>query len=351
MPKGQSVYLDLLRTLAALAVFGAHLTNPNVTSVGITLPPLLGHGAVIIFFVLSGHLISYVAMTRETEWRVFACRRAARIYSVAIPALLVTAAVDHFMLYNGTGGNVRLYQYDNIFKYVILFLSFTTDIWFLQEDAFSNVPYWSLCYEVWYYIAFGSLIFLSGWRRILAILAVAILVGPRLWLLFPVWLMGWGVHYAQRAWPLDPITAKRLFLASGLAVVVILSTNHTMLINMWFDEWLNGIPSQYFRYSQYVFTDIFLGLLVSVNIWSARFSNLNLEYVDKVILYAASFSFTLYLMHFPLLFLWSVVFEARLLPVMLATLASVWLIGMATEHQRGRLQRWLMHAAGIRAMA
>ena len=26
----------------------------------------------------------------------------------------------------------------------------------LNEDAFSNLPYWSMCYEVWYYVLFAA---------------------------------------------------------------------------------------------------------------------------------------------------------------------------------------------------
>jgi hypothetical protein len=53
---------------------------------------------------------------------------------VAIPALALT-----FMLDLATG-QVD-YQHAQPWKYVPLFLTFTTDWWFLAEDAFSNMPY------------------------------------------------------------------------------------------------------------------------------------------------------------------------------------------------------------------
>ena len=38
------------------------------------------------------------------------------------------------------------------------------EVWFVSITSFSNVPYWSICYEMWYYVAFGLVMFLP--RRI-----------------------------------------------------------------------------------------------------------------------------------------------------------------------------------------
>ena len=53
-------------------------------------------------------------------------------------------------------------------------LAFTNELWFVSIQAFSNGPYWSLNYEVWYYIGFACVTF----------------AGPRLrWLLCGAWLV------------------------------------------------------------------------------------------------------------------------------------------------------------------
>ncbi len=114
--------------------------------------------------------------------------RASRIYSVALPALALTWLTDNYLLLHYPGTLGALYQYAAPWKYLPLFLSFSNDFWFLSEDAFSNIPYWSLCYEVWYYVVFGALVFGRGfWRWGIAIAAL-LLMGPRLWLLWPIWL-------------------------------------------------------------------------------------------------------------------------------------------------------------------
>ena len=48
----------------------------------------------MVFFVLSGYVISHVADTRETTPRAFLTARFARLWSVLIPAMLLTIACD-----------------------------------------------------------------------------------------------------------------------------------------------------------------------------------------------------------------------------------------------------------------
>ncbi len=36
------------------------------------------------------------------------------------------------------------------------------EVWFISITSFSNVPYWSICYEMWYYVGFALIVFLPG---------------------------------------------------------------------------------------------------------------------------------------------------------------------------------------------
>jgi hypothetical protein len=84
-----SIYLDLLRFTAALWVVVAHLQNWGVAR---WLPDLSGRDAVVIFFVLSGLVITHAAQGRT--FRQYAVARLARIYSVALPIILIAIIVD-----------------------------------------------------------------------------------------------------------------------------------------------------------------------------------------------------------------------------------------------------------------
>ncbi len=54
----------------------------------------------------------------------------------------------------------------------------------------SNLAYWSLGCEVWYYAIFGLMLFAHGRWRVVAIAVALVFVGPLTVLLFPLWLLG-----------------------------------------------------------------------------------------------------------------------------------------------------------------
>src|SRR5882672_11159660 len=89
-----SLYLDLLRFAAAMLVFLDHAGRKRLGG------PLLGHlegladFAVLLFFVLSGYVIAFAGDCKERTLGSYAVARTARIYSVVVPALLLTFVAD-----------------------------------------------------------------------------------------------------------------------------------------------------------------------------------------------------------------------------------------------------------------
>ncbi|MBX6359770.1 MAG: acyltransferase [Acidobacterium ailaaui] len=172
-----SVLLDLLRALAALLVCLEHWRNLFYVDYGqiashrilFALPYVVcgaGHQAVVIFFVLSGYLISgsIFRMMRHGEWswRLYLTHRLVRLWIVLVPALLLGAALDfaglHFhlapALYAGQTGTHMMNRVPETFRAC----SFFGNLFFLQgilTTTFgSNTPLWSLANEFWYYILF-----------------------------------------------------------------------------------------------------------------------------------------------------------------------------------------------------
>lgn len=210
MNSATSTYLDLVRFLAALLVFVHHLAYDRLT--GGSLGPLgmFGEDAVMIFFVLSGYVIAYVAAEKEQAPREYFTSRFARLYSVVVPTLILTVLFD----YMGQRLDASLYDGRSNDSYpwvrALVSLSFANQFWFFDVRYFTNVPYWSISYECWYYISFGVALFMKGVRRWVVLAALAVVVGPLIVLLAPVWLLGvWvyrlnarGVISAQAGWPL-----------------------------------------------------------------------------------------------------------------------------------------------------
>jgi len=191
---GFSLYLDLVRFLAAMCVFIGHATESGSLYVGYLPFGNFKHDAVIIFFVLSGLVICATATRPGETWITYLTARASRIYSVAIPAVVLSFGLQAIAAFLEPGHSQPEPSADVFLP--LSALLFILQSWHPQALPW-NGPYWSLCYEVWYYIIFGILLFVrnSGWRNAVAACA-ALIAGPAILLLFPIWLM--GVWIVQR---------------------------------------------------------------------------------------------------------------------------------------------------------
>jgi peptidoglycan/LPS O-acetylase OafA/YrhL len=192
MTTALSLYLDALRFSAALLVFVGHYSSQRLS--GGLFWQAFSHGrtAVLVFFVLSGFVIAWITETKEQTIEEYALSRAARLYSVILPVFLITAVLDGL----GSAIDPRLYELEWRLSTVhplvgyALSVVFLGQSWTLDVAPRSDLPFWSLNYEAWYYVLFAAAIFLQGRRRITALIVAALLAGPKILLLFPVWLMG-----------------------------------------------------------------------------------------------------------------------------------------------------------------
>ncbi|MGA7451675.1 MAG: hypothetical protein WBW73_10515, partial [Rhodoplanes sp.] len=57
-------------------------------------------------------------------------------------------------------------------------VSFLGEHWNAHRFPGSNSPYWSLGFEVWYYVAFGAFVFCPGRWRWIAAATVLVFIGP-----------------------------------------------------------------------------------------------------------------------------------------------------------------------------
>jgi peptidoglycan/LPS O-acetylase OafA/YrhL len=94
MARGLSVYLDLLRLLAALQVAICHLSWTRIGALDRNIFSEGGHEAVIVFFVLSGFVVRHAAEKRDHSFSDFVTSRISRLYSVVIPCLAATVLCD-----------------------------------------------------------------------------------------------------------------------------------------------------------------------------------------------------------------------------------------------------------------
>lgn len=159
MNKLTSIYLDLIRFTAALVVVLSHAAG--FTSLKIPIISGLGTEAVVVFFVLSGYVIAYVSNNKENNYIPFFKARAIRIYSVLVPAILITLFLDHIGLkYNPSYYFLHSNFHNDYSIFTFIKLLFFFGEGFNQHLVFgSNEPIWSIGFECIYYILFGTLLF------------------------------------------------------------------------------------------------------------------------------------------------------------------------------------------------
>ena len=176
MNKNESIYLDLVRSLAALDVVFGHACELY----DLPLAGRWGHHAVMVFFVLSGYVIAHVAETREKDLRTFLVARLARLWSVLVPALVLTVVCD--IVGRTFGTDPRGFAGSPADLPIIrigAMLAFVSESW-VSIQPLSNGAAWSLCLEFWYYVMFGLWVFLRpGWVRAAVVLGAGLLAGHK----------------------------------------------------------------------------------------------------------------------------------------------------------------------------
>ena len=353
---GLSLYLELLRLLAATEVVLFHVNGFALLGGHRAAWNAFGHEAVVVFFVLSGFVIAFAAETREKTPRSYLTSRLTRIYSVAVPCLLATLLFDRIgqalvpQLYQGliTDGSalVRL----------ALGSLFLNESWTVSAQMFSNTPYWSIAYEFWYYMIFAGLFYFRGWLRVALTALACLIAGYKVLLLFPIWALGWGVYRWTRSHSVAPSVGLILFLQPVLVLYLDDSlswTRHT-------GEWLAGLIGQeHWRvglsWSRYVLTDTLLGLSMAGHFIGAAALSPWLERalrpIARPVKWLTARSFTLYLLHQPAMLLAGAVLLTLGLPllgswsVFAATWGIVLAVAQVSELQKHRLKPlvvWLL---------
>ncbi len=299
--------------------------------------PDLGREAVIIFFVLSGYVIAYTCDLKKPTLSEYLIARAARIYSVALPVLLL-AFFSVFAYSNFT--NIEFYQLDNFHIYITLHSFFLGEIWTLSETPPWLTPYWSLSYEVWYYIFFASVYFFSGMKRVLIGGMVFLLLGYKLWLLLPIWLSGVALYHYQKKYPVNIKAARAVWFASisilGLYKYFDLDIALRVFGNdIWpFDFLSLGSADRYLG-------DYVVAIIIIINFHCARYFNFNsLIKYQNPIRTISNYTFTLYLVHFLVLSIWIKLYNhnpssiSDIFLLVLTISISTFALGQITEHKK-----------------
>jgi peptidoglycan/LPS O-acetylase OafA/YrhL len=291
---------------AFLFVPFAQLKAPGILAKGFYLVTGLGHQAVMIFFVLSGYLVGGSVIgalqSGKWSWREYLLRRMTRLWVVLIPALLLT------LFWDKLGNGYAPEGYHGLFRDIYnsgptptgpadwSLASFFGNAFFLQTILVhcfgTNGPLWSLANEFWYYLIFplALTIFVAGKlpTRILSLLlAMAILLFlPKSILLSGlIWLLGAGVNFLTRKEKVSVFVAHPIWLILSLML-----TMGSLLASR---SGLIGIVGEG--------ADLVIGTGCAVLVAGLASRTSTNYYYGILSAGASEISYTLYLVHFPLM--------------------------------------------------
>lgn len=312
-------FIDMARWIAAAIVFLSHLRNP--VFLGFERIPVADRSlfvkawffatglhaeAVIVFFVLSGYLVGGMAAARVQtgQFRLgeYLIDRISRIYLPYFPALLLTAALDWIGSHYLNSAGLYTHEQTMIHEKIAsgAFVNGMTPAIFLMnllmqqtlraQPYGSNDPLWTISLEFWFYIFFALAVaaMLSGARRTtvlwaLGLLTLAVFLGSSFFIYFGLWLIGVGVAFIPWRSLERPMLALALFIAILLvARFGIASVRESSLV---------------LTLKNYAIAAAFGWLLLSMRGVVLP----PLELIAPLNAFMAKFSYSLYLVHFPLM--------------------------------------------------
>lgn len=302
-----------------------------------------GRQAVVVFFVLSGYLVGGRLIQRVSDgsfsFYTYAIDRITRIFIPLIPALVLTS-VCVFLANGGFPSNYAAQLLCNIGQ--------LQGVTCLPLEG--NPSLWSLNYEVWFYVVAGLLaLFFSSLPNANRVSLRVILLG--LLLLLGFWALSLleGVYFFS--WILGAIAAIRPISIFGIHSVA--GRLAGLLIGVIISQ-LGGYSTEGSGGLLYVFGTLFVSAFTaSLLPWLV--SPKTLDPLNAPLLRAgaplAAFSYTLYLTHYPLLYLmrtWHSPFATFSLTSLyfyaikvLACLFVAWLFYLPFERNTSTARRWL----------
>ena len=331
IPPGLSLYLDLIRFLAAVSVVLYHTWGRLFPGSHVKWP---GHEAVVIFFVLSGYVITHAASRPGVTLSIYVQHRAARILPVAIGALLLAILITPFIP-SGTESAQSNLSLASLYYWWPTFanLFFIAQSGGLFVEPPMNYPFWSLNYEVWYYVIFGAWLFTPKRWQLVTTLAAALLAGPKILMLFPVWLMGVWLYKKMPRMSLP--VALWVFGATVVVAAALTWLNVSDILRS--RLYAAFPPAWHLHHSTQFLYDFLLGIVVSANFAAvaALSERMAILFVlQRPIRYLASFTFSTYVFHDPLKTLaWDVLGLRNPLAFYLFFIIAIFVLASLTERR------------------
>lgn len=340
-----SSYLDFLRIFSAVVVVVSHYPLTEFQA-AITTRFNFGYDAVVVFFVLSGYVISYAADQVDKTWKYYVINRCSRIFPVSIAAVVVSFLLLWFLNFYGFIGAGSAEQLNNVPYVSMVSVFFLNEVWWTDLRPFGNGPYWSLSFEVWCYVIYGFCLFLRGYIRIFFIFFAFLITGPKQVLIFPIWFAGVLAYKYRNKFSISRrnLWSLAIFPLIGYFIVQLSQPRDWSYpvigyhVEHWLGRGLDGAANFGWGY--------ILSVLVSVHLFAVNrleapklWGGGNAQKWLKIL---SGYTFSLYIFHYPLFLFFNAVFGIefgayKLLDLILAyscTLFCIFILATVFEHRK-----------------
>jgi peptidoglycan/LPS O-acetylase OafA/YrhL len=335
-----SIVLDLLRAVAAQMVCVGHGISFFVSQWRPTRLPYMQNVGVLLFFLISGFLITYTLIERSKNpsygfWQ-FCIERFARIYSGLIPALAFIVIVDAVTIHLTNDSNIsRYFTLKTLIANIFMLEGYRGMLTnYLQWSALGSAsPLWTLAIEWHIYIFVASFFFMTvRLKSILLLIPIALFFGqtPIHFLfgsfqadgvgqgLFALWLGGMLVYFVVRSSVLGFLPSAVIGLCGAVGFMV--------LIHSGAEYDMRGYP---------FLAAMFFGLVSATQSQHLLAS----PRIGKSINFLADYSFSLYLVHHTIMYAMWVISPARgmivlSIAIIVSNLAAIGLAEIGEKHHR-----------------
>jgi len=322
--------IDALRAVAVGAVVLSHLGVAGFSG---------GFSGVDIFFVISGFLITNFLLQRASAGRIslgeFYLRRARRILPMALLVLVLTCVAALVLL-----SQLKATQVINDSYWAALFLANlhliqqSTDYFNVGFDQSLVQHYWSLAVEEQFYLVFPLLVIgvvaltkkfgVLGWQRVLTWVIALVAVASLSWAVYQgnsepttayfssatrAYELAIGALLAILIFGRQPITNVRLSTSVSIAAIFAMAASFVVLNeSQSFPSYLALLPT------------LGAAAFIFANLSGVRVPVLSKVFAAKPMVYLGKISFSIYLIHWPL-----IIFTQALFP----DLAESWMFAPA----------------------
>lgn len=203
IPGQFSVFIHLWRTLAMVSVFLGHATYPDILfDVDFS---LIGRANIPTFLMISGYFTAMSFANGGRFWKKIA-KRYFNMLVIFVPASVLVLLMDIYMIDVGAIITTRD-KFDpdlslsRIAVDVFNLMTFSGEYWRTStagQGIFSNEATWFMDYMMAFTWLTAVTFMLNGGKRIAGLVLVAVVIGPKVLLLYPLWFAGIAAYELHR---------------------------------------------------------------------------------------------------------------------------------------------------------